>query len=47
MVIMKFSKANNLSDNKLNFQKAMQIANFAGGPGRRKRLSGGKLASLN
>lgn len=26
---------------------AMQIANFAGGPGRRKRLSGGKLAALN
>lgn len=26
---------------------AMQIANFAGGPGRRKRLSGGKLAELN
>lgn len=26
---------------------AMQIANFAGGPGRRKRLSGGKLAALD
>jgi len=25
---------------------AMQIANFAGGPGRKKRLSGGKLAAL-